>query len=143
MVILKDNVRELDVPIIFTREAHDSHNRTTYVYLQTAAHIKLWDNGPYKDMWLSMMVGTSGQPYEHVEGNSKTTRFQKMLRIYWHHSLENVEEIEDFHFRDYEGLDVTVDEDEKILTEKEAVELIASGKTKFLDEKFAKRTFYT
>ena len=138
MTILKEKVKELTIPIIFTRESSDSHNRKTFVYLAKTAHIRVWNEEPFKEMTLSLSLG-HGQTYEDEDG---TIHYQKWLRIFWRHNKNCIEELEDFRIREFEGLTITVDEDEKVLPEKEAVELIKSGQVKFLNEDLSKRTLY-
>ena len=138
MTISKEKVRSLDVPIIFTREGHDSHNRPTFVYLSKTVHIHVWNEEPFSEMTLSLMVGR-GQSFEDEDG---TIHYQKWLRVFWRHNRNCIEEIEDFRIRSYDGLTVTIDEDEKVIDEKEAKELILSGKVKFLNEDLSKRTLF-
>lgn len=137
MTILKEHVKTLDIPTIFTRKGNDSHNRDTFVYLKTTVHLKIWEIKKYENENLSLMIGHGQQ----LEDDKKRTYFTKVLRVIWHHTVENCEEIEDFHYRAYDGLDITVDEDETVIPEKEALELIREAKVKFLDENLAKRWF--
>jgi len=138
VTILKAKVKTLDVPVVFTRSGNDSHNKPTYVYLRKMVHLKIWNEEPFKDMSLTLMVG-HGQCYEAEDG---TIKYAKVLRVFWHNNRNSVQCIEDFHLAYDVGLTIDIDEKEELLDDKTAKSLILSGTVMFLNEDLSKRTLY-
>jgi hypothetical protein len=138
MTILKAKVKALDIPVVFTREGNDSHNNKTYVFLRKMVHLRIWNEKPFEDMSLTLMVG-HGQTYEKEDG---TIAYAKVLRVFWHNNRNSTQCIEDFHLSYDVGLSIEVDESEELLDEKTAKALILSGTVMFLNSDLSKRTLY-
>ncbi|MGA2310098.1 MAG: hypothetical protein ABSG57_11205 [Candidatus Bathyarchaeia archaeon] len=140
MTILQKG-RLLKIPVVFTRENTDTHNRKTVVYLERELVIKCWEEDDYLGYELTLLRGHSGRLLKIEEGKPLVP--EPMLRVFL--SIPNeagncTSEIDGFLTAKYDGLTIKVTGEEKVITAKEAAERINSGTVLFLNEDFTKRT---
>jgi hypothetical protein len=139
MTILKQAVKELTVPVVFTREIFDTHGKKDYVFLETSFNIKVWNEEPFAKWALSLVNGHTGR---QIKTDDDKVFWERQLRVFVDRGTENVEEITDFKAFNFEGLKCIINEDEKVLSKKEALERVKSGQIMYLTEEFQRRTIY-
>ena len=146
MAILQTG-KSVRVPIIFSREGVDSHNRKTTVFLECEVTVSVWkDVEDYAEFELVLMRGHSGR-IVRKDKNSPTYP-EPMLRLFLkvpNESGSSVQEIDSFNpdVKFYQGLTFKITKEETPITPKEALEKINSGTVKYLNEDFSKRTLET
>jgi hypothetical protein len=139
MTILKEAVKELTVPVVFTRQTFDTHGKPDYVFLETSFSLKVWNEEPFAKWKLSLVNGHTGR---QVKDENENVFWERQLRVFVDRGTQNVEEITDFKAFNFEGLKCVISEDEKVLTKKEALERVKSGQVMYLTEEFQRRTIY-
>ena len=139
MTILKQDVKELTVPVVFSRDTFDSHGKPSYVFLESSFTLKVWKEEPFAKWTLSLINGHTGRQIKTEDGK---TYWERTLRVFIDRGTENVEEITDFKNFTFEGLKCVVSQKEKVLSSKHALERIKTGTVMYLTEQFQRRTIY-
>ena len=140
MAILQKG-RKLTIPVVFTRENTDSHNRKVVVFLESELTIKCWDEEGYEKFELTLLKGRSGRLLKIAEDKLVPEPQLRVFLAVPNEAGGSSSEIDGFLTAKYDGLTIkTNTKEEKVLTTKEAVERINSGTVLFLNEDYSKRT---
>jgi hypothetical protein len=141
MTILQKG-KKIVIPVIFSRESSDTHNRKTFVYLETEVTISVWNVEEYSDFELTLMKGHSGR-FVRIDKDHPTYA-EPQLKLFLtvpNESGSSTQELDGFSgIAKYEGISVKVTKDEEVIDAKEAVKRINSGTVMYLNEDLSKRT---
>ena len=146
MTILQTG-RVIKIPVIFSREGTDSHNRKTVIFLECEVTVSIKNVEDYDGFELILMRGHSGR-IVRKDRNSPVYPEPK-LKLMLKNPNEaggSVEEIDNLnpeaHF--FTALSIKITKEEQIITSpKEALEKINSGTVMYLSENLGKRTLET
>jgi hypothetical protein len=141
MTILQEG-KSVKIPVIFSREATDTHNRKTIVYLQKSVSVSVWNVKEFSEFKLKLMKGHSGR-FVRVDKDSPQYA-EPMLKLFlWvpNESGGSQQEIDGFSgIAKYEGISIEISNEETVISAKEASAKINRAEVMYLNEDLSKRT---
>jgi hypothetical protein len=138
--------KSIKIPVIFSREGVDSHNRKTTVFLECEVTVSIKNVEDYADFELILMRGHSGRIVR--KDKNSPTYCEPQLKLFLKNPNEaggSIEEIDNLnpeaHF--FTPLSMKISREEVIISAKDALEKINSASVMFLAENLGKRTLET